>query len=194
MRKLAVVAVAVVFVILAAYLLRPRPKHAPKPLEELLESVRKGERIELKVAGKTAGRIDRKYTCDGEDVSPPVSWGDLPEGTASLALVCYDIDAPRGIFVHWVIFNIPPTLNSLPEGVPKKGVVEGLGIQGKNDFGSLGYGGPCPPYGEHRYVFLLLALGKKLDLGEGVEAAQMLSEAEEYVLGYGEVVLTYRRA
>ena len=194
MRKLVVIVIAAALILLAAYLLWPRPKHAPKPLEELLESVRKGERIELKVAGKTAGRIDRKYTCDGEDVSPPVSWGDLPEGTASLALVCYDVDAPRGIFVHWVIFNIPPTLSSLPEGVPKRGVVKGLGVQGRNDFGSLGYGGPCPPYGEHRYVFLLLALDGKLDLEEGVDAARVLSEAEGHVLGYGEVVLTYRRA
>lgn len=193
MRKLVVAAVVVVLVIVAAYLLWPRPGRAPKPLEKLLESVRKGERIDLRVAGKTAGRIEKKYTCDDGDVSPPVPWGDLPKGTISLALICYDIDAPRGIFVHWVIFNIPPTLGSLPGGVPKRGVVEGLGIQGRNDFGSLGYGGPCPPHGEHRYVFLLLALDVKLDLKEGLDVARVLSEAEGHVLGYGEVVLTYRR-
>jgi len=166
----------------------------PRTFEELLESVKKGEKIELVVAGKTSGKVDKKYTCDGEDVSPPISWSTPPEGTASLALICYDPDAPRGIFVHWVVFNMPPTLKRLPENMPKKGEVEGIGLQGKNDFGYLGYGGPCPPFGEHRYVFILLALDKTLDLEEGVTAKELLEKAEGHVLGYGEVVLRYGRS
>jgi len=192
MEKKTLILVLILVVVLVALYFSWKPKR-PKSFEELLESVKRRERIELKVAGKTSGKVDKKYTCDGDNVSPPISWGALPKGTVSLALICYDPDAPGGIFIHWVIFNIPPTLDGLPEGVPRGGKVEGVGVQGRNDFGYLGYGGPCPPSGEHRYVFLLLALSETLDLEEGVTAAQLLREAEEHVLGYGEVVLTYGR-
>jgi len=145
------------------------------------------------VAGLAQGSVPKRFTCDGEDVSPSVSWGALPPGTRALALVCYDPDAPGGIFVHWVLYNVPANLSGVPEGLPRRGVVEGVGLQGVNDFGRVGYGGPCPPSGTHRYVFLLLALDDYLGLREGADAATLLREAAPHVLGYGEVALTYSR-
>lgn len=172
---------------------RPQgPEGEARSLRDLLAGVQRGERFSLTVSGKTSGRIDAKYTCDGEDKSPPVSWTGTPEGTEALALIVYDPDAPRGIFVHWVVYNIPPQRGGLEEGFPKEGEVGGI-LQGLNDFGKTGYGGPCPPYGEHRYVFLALALDKRLEPRPGMTAAQLLSRARGHVLGYGKAVLTYRR-
>lgn len=124
---------------------------------------------------------------------PSVSWEQLPTGTRSLALICYDPDAPMGTFVHWTIFNIPASLTAIPENLPEAGIVEGVGLQGLNSFGRRGYGGPCPPSGTHCYTFLLLALDTELSLREGVDALTLLCEAEPHVLGYGNVTLTYSR-
>jgi Raf kinase inhibitor-like YbhB/YbcL family protein len=162
-------------------------------LDTLLEKARKGSRFEVVVAGLSGGSVPVRYTCDGEDVSPRVEWRGLPAGARSLALICYDPDAPRGTFVHWVLYNVPPSLPGLPENLPKTGVVEGVGLQGVNDFGRVGYGGPCPPSGTHRYVFLVLALDSELKLREGASAFDVLREALPHVIGYGEVVLRYSR-
>src|SRR4030067_2165604 len=94
---------------------------------------------------KQGDMIPSKYTCDGEDVSPPLSWGNVPGGTKTLALIVDDPDAPGGIFTHWVLFNLPATVTNLPEGVPRLDRLAGGGIQGEDDFGRKGYGGPCPP-------------------------------------------------
>src|SRR5262245_50894443 len=96
--------------------------------------------------------IPKQHTGDGKDVSPPLQWSAVPEGTKGLALVCEDPDAPRGTWTHWVLFNLPATTQGLPEGVPAQETVLGGARQGKNDFGKLGYGGPAPPRGKpHRY-------------------------------------------
>ncbi len=140
------------------------------------------------------GNIPVKYTCDGEDISPPLSWGDPPEGTVSFVLIVEDPDAPMGVFTHWVIYNIPASLRGLPEGVPAQGEVEGTGVQGKNDFNRLGYGGPCPPKGPaHRYVFKLYALDTSLNLKAGATKKQVLKEMEGHILGYGELTGKYGR-
>ena len=151
------------------------------------------EGFEVLVAGLRGGAVPARYTCDGADVSPSVEWRGVPAGARSIVVVCYDPDAPRGTFVHWVVYNVPAGLPGLPEGLPRSGAVEGVGLQGVNDFGRLGYGGPCPPSGTHRYVFLVLALDSELGLREGATAAEVLSEALPHVIGYGEVVLTYSR-
>src|SRR5438105_2930693 len=104
------------------------------------------------------GQIPRSYTCDGEDISPQLSWSGVPEGARSLGLICDDPDAPGKTWVHWVIFNLPPGTRELPEGVPARAGVSGGGAQGTNDFRKVGYGGPCPPGGSHRYIFKLYAL------------------------------------
>jgi Raf kinase inhibitor-like YbhB/YbcL family protein len=122
------------------------------------------------------GDIPSKYTCDGDDVSPPIEWSDVPAAARSLALICDDPDAPKKDFSHWVLFNIPPRAGALPERVAAKQDLPDGSRQGKNDFGKIGYGGPCPPSGTHRYRFTLYAVDRQLSVPasssrEDVEAA-----------------------
>jgi Raf kinase inhibitor-like YbhB/YbcL family protein len=141
-------------------------------------------------------RVPQRHTCDGEDVSPSLEWSGAPASTASYALIVYDPDAPRGTFVHWVIYDIPRELTALPEGVPRDPVVEGLGIQGRNDFGKYGYGGPCPPRGDrpHRYVFLVMALDiGSLGLEPGAPCNAVIEAARGHVVGYGYTYGVYSR-
>lgn len=132
--------------------------------------------------------IPVKYTCDGADVNPPLSFGGLPQDTKSLVLIVDDPDAPMGTWVHWVVFNIPADISEVEENsVPKDAV---LGI---NDFGDTAYGGPCPPSGTHRYYFKLYALDSMLDLPEGTGKEELLDEMEDNVLGFAELIGLYER-
>ncbi len=142
---------------------------------------------------KEGDMIPKKYTCDGEDISPPLSWEMLPEGTQSLALICDDPDAPLGAWVHWVIFDIPSYIAELPEGIPPKKILENGIKQGKNDFGKIGYGGPCPPGGIHRYYFKLYALNKKLILEPGITKDDLLEAMKECMLAQGQLMGRYKR-
>ena len=159
--------------------------------------VREGVEFTLRSpAFENGGRIPRRYTCDGDDVSPPLEWSGAPEGTKSYALIMYDPDAPRGTFIHWVLYNIPAGLNALPEAVPREPVVEGIGVQGVNDFGRTGYGGPCPPpgHGAHRYFFALHALDTgDIGLGSGASAEEVVERIRGHVLGYAVLMGTYAR-
>ncbi len=138
--------------------------------------------------------IPQKYTGDGADASPPLKWGAAPEGARSFAVVCDDPDAPRGTWVHWVLYDLPATATSLPEGVPAKGELEGGGRQGKNDFGNLGYGGPAPPKGKpHRYFFKVYALDATPNLPPGATKAQLLDAMKGHVLAEGQLVGKYGR-
>ncbi len=125
-------------------------------------------------AFKESEKIPPKYTCDGEDVSPPITFSGVPEGTGSLALICVDPDAPSGKWVHWLIYNIPSDLSELKENISKKGKLESGMLQGTNDFGRIGYGGPCPPGGTHRYYFKLYALDTMLNLEAGITEKELL--------------------
>jgi len=137
--------------------------------------------------------IPEKYTCDGADVSPPLKWFNVPEGTKSYVLIVFDPDAPRGIFIHWVMYNIPSEITELRENIPKKNVVE-EGYQGINDFGYVGYGGPCPPEGStHRYVFLLFALDEEIDLDGGAGLSNVISAMRGHIIGYAKLVGIYGR-
>ena len=108
------------------------------------------------------GSIPSKYTCDGQNVSPPLKWNTIPEGTKSIALIVDDPDAPRGDWVHWVVYDLPASLRELPERVPPDEEILGNGgRQGTTDFGKIGYGGPCPPGGTHRYFFKIYALDQE---------------------------------
>lgn len=140
-----------------------------------------------------SGSIPSQYTCDGKDVSPPLSWSGMPAGTKSLALICDDPDAPAGVWVHWVIYDLPPSSAGLPEGVPPREEVAAGGRQGKNDFRKIGYGGPCPPSGTHRYVFTLSALDRELGLPAGATKAQLLSAMRGHVLAEGKFTGKYSR-
>ena len=132
--------------------------------------------------------IPAKHTCDGADVSPALSWRDVPHGTAAFALISDDPDAPAGTWVHWVLYNLPPTLTDLREGD------SGGGIQGRTDFRATKYGGPCPPPGKpHRYFFKLYALRQKLDLPPGATKADVERAMRGQVLGEAQLIGMYGR-
>lgn len=139
------------------------------------------------------GSIPHRYTCDGKDLSPPLSWSGVPAGAKSLALICDDPDAPSGDWVHWVVFDLPSSSAGLPEGVLPREQIAGGGRQGKNDFRKTGYGGPCPPGGTHRYVFTLYALDRELGLGTGTTKAQLSAAMKGHVLAEGRLTGKYSR-
>jgi len=138
--------------------------------------------------------IPKQHTGDGRNSSPPLRWQDAPAGTASWALICEDPDAPRGTFTHWVLYNVPATARELSEGVPPDTTLADGALQGVNDFGKVGYGGPAPPRGKpHRYLFKLFALARPLDLPPGATKAQVLTAMKGQVLGEGLLMGTYAR-
>ncbi|MDX1707615.1 MAG: YbhB/YbcL family Raf kinase inhibitor-like protein [Desulfobacterales bacterium] len=137
--------------------------------------------------------IPSRYTCDGTDVSPDLTWSGVPETVASLALICDDPDAPMETWVHGVLFNIPGNAAGLPAEIPPDATLENGARHGKNDFGKLGYGGPCPPGGTHRYFFKLYALDTGLELHSGITKAQLLSAMEGHILAEGQLMGTYSR-
>ncbi len=129
----------------------------------------------------------------GKDISPPLAWSDMPAGTRSLALICDDPDAPIGTWVHWVYYNIPVTVTSLPEAMPKTERPAPGGIHGKSSFRDFGYGGPCPPWGTHRYYFRLYALDTSLNLESGATKKDVLKAIQGHILGTAELMGTYRK-
>jgi len=139
------------------------------------------------------GNIPKKYTCDGADVSPPLSWTSPPEATKSLALICDDPDAPMGTWVHWVLFDLPPNTRELPEGVSTQEILPDGSKQGTTDFGRVGYGGPCPPSGTHRYYFKLYALNANPDLRPGLTKEELLKAIEKNILAQAELMGRYQR-
>ncbi len=145
-------------------------------------------------AFKDGGTIPVQYTCDGKNISPPLQWTDIPGGTKSLALIADDPDAPAKTWVHWVVYHISPDLAGLPEGLVKYSNEGGIGVAGKNDFGNLGYGGPCPPGGKpHRYFFKIYALDTPLDLQQGATKAQVESAMQGHILAQGQLIGTFGR-
>jgi Raf kinase inhibitor-like YbhB/YbcL family protein len=141
--------------------------------------------------GKT---IPRQYTGDGENFSPPLNWRDPPDGTKSFALICEDPDAPRKVWVHWVIFNLPEESRQLSENVPPVATLPDGAAQGTNDFGKVGYGGPAPPPGKpHRYLFKLYALDRPLDLRPSATKEQLLEAMKGHVLAEGQLMGTFAR-
>jgi Raf kinase inhibitor-like YbhB/YbcL family protein len=144
-------------------------------------------------AFKHGETIPRKYSCDGQDISPPLAWGDPPQGTQSFALIMDDPDAPAGVWVHWVLYNLPAGSRGLPEAVPPDAQLADGSRQGKNSWGRVGYGGPCPPRGTHRYFFKLYALDRALDLAAGATKEQLLKAMEGHILAQTELMGKYTR-
>jgi Raf kinase inhibitor-like YbhB/YbcL family protein len=145
-------------------------------------------------AFKASEIIPMQYTGDGEDRSPPLRWSEPPSGTKSLAMICDDPDAPRGTWVHWVLFNLPAQARELEEGVPTKETLGNGSKQGKNDFGNIGYGGPAPPKGKpHRYFFKLYALDVALDLPTGATKAELEKAMKGHILAEGQLMGNYKR-
>lgn len=139
------------------------------------------------------GRIPQKYTCKGEDVSPPLEWKDPPSGVVSYALIMDDPDAPVGTWVHWVIYNIPGTTTSLSEGIESGTKVSNGYLQGKSSWGRSQYNGPCPPVGEHRYFFKLYALDVILNLDGDVTKADLIHAIQGHTLGFAELMGVFSR-
>jgi Raf kinase inhibitor-like YbhB/YbcL family protein len=137
--------------------------------------------------------IPRRYTCDGEDISPPLQWSDPPAGTQSFALTFDDPDAPAGTWTHWALYNIPADASALPEGVPADAELPDGSLNGENSWRRMGYGGPCPPGGTHRYVFHLYALDTALDLEAGAGEKQLLQAMEGHILAQAELMGPYTR-
>ena len=133
------------------------------------------------------GNIPSKFTCDGADTSPPLQIQEVPPTAKSLVLIVDDPDAPSGLFTHWIIWNISPQASTIAEGSAPKGV------EGMNDFGKSGYGGPCPPSGTHRYFFKIFALDKELDLPAGSKRAQLDAAIKGHVIAQGELMGRYSR-
>lgn len=144
-------------------------------------------------AFKEGEAIPKQYGCKGADISPPLEWSGVPADAKSLGLIVDDPDAPMGTWVHWVIFNIPPKATGLPEDVPAKDSLPDGAIQGKNDFRNIGYGGPCPPGGTHRYFFKLYALDTVLELKAGSSKADLLNTMKGHILGEGQLMGRYSR-
>ncbi len=155
-----------------------------------------GKKMEIKVtspAFEDGGLIPPKYTCDGADISPPLQWDAVPEGTESIALISDDPDAPVGTWVHWVLFNLPADTTELAENIPPDKTLANGARQGTSDFGTIGYGGPCPPSGTHRYFFKIYALDTKIDLAAGANKRDLLKAMEGHILTQGQLIGKYKR-
>ena len=147
------------------------------------------------------GMIPKTFTCDGADRSPPLEWSGIPASARSLALICDDPDAPMGTWSHWVLFDLPPETKSLNEGIPAEESIAvaagtesaGKARQGKNDFKKIGYGGPCPPSGTHRYFFRLYALDAELKLTSTANRADVLEAIKGHIVAEGRLMGKYQR-
>lgn len=167
-----------------------------KKIQDPLSEVKREASELLKITSVfgNGDRIPSKYTCDDEDISPPLKIEGVKENTAELALIMYDPDAPIGTFYHWLLYKIPRDVVELPENIPKEKITK-YGVQGLNDFNDIGYGGPCPPHGHgtHRYFFLLIALRESVDLKPGVRVNELFDKIRGRVAGYGVLMGTYSR-
>jgi Raf kinase inhibitor-like YbhB/YbcL family protein len=149
----------------------------------------------LSSAFQEGSEIPARYTCEGQDVSPALTWEEPPAEAQSFALIMDDPDAPGGVFTHWVLFNLPADSRGLSEAVPAQPQLPDGSLQGKNDFGRIGYGGPCPPPGRpHRYQFTLYALDQPLvDLKAGASKKQVIDAMQGHILVQGRLTGTYQR-
>jgi hypothetical protein len=150
--------------------------------------------IQLTSTAFTQGNpIPTVYTCNGKNISPPLAWSTPPSGTQGFSLIVDDPDAPGATWIHWVIYNLPSGKTSLDEGILPLARLSDGSLNGKNSWGKLGYGGPCPPSGTHRYFFKLYALDRPLSLSPGLSAAQLVQAMQGHILDTAELMGTYRK-
>jgi Raf kinase inhibitor-like YbhB/YbcL family protein len=169
----------------------------PQPAAQQPVANKPGEdKTEIKLtsaAFKEGQLIPRTYTCEGVNISPPLDWSGVPKSAKTLAIICDDPDAPSGTWVHWVLYNLPADNIGLVENLPATEKLAAGGFQGKNDFEKIGYGGPCPPSGTHRYFFKIYALDSELPLKAGATKAELLKTMEGHIVLQGQLMGTYRR-
>lgn len=137
--------------------------------------------------------IPAKYTCDGDDISPALGWSGVPQKTKSFTLIVEDPDAPQGVFVHWIVANIPASVHELVEGVDLSTFKTQAVFAGTNGFGTKRYGGPCPPSGSHRYFFKIYALDIALSITDGITREKLLTAISGHILAQAELIGTYKR-
>jgi Raf kinase inhibitor-like YbhB/YbcL family protein len=191
MRK-TMLALAVIVILVGALALifgftkKPSGELVDPKLNKLVENVPKTLKVTVNAIGSD-GRFLKEYTCDGVNKPPIVQVSDIPSEAKSLALIMYDPDAPRGTFIHWLLV-------ATPEG-GETTLTGGSGVEGRNDFGQIGYGGPCPPrgHGVHRYFIMVLALDEKPELREGFSLSQLLDAVKGHVIAWGYSMGTYSR-
>ncbi|MFQ5942571.1 MAG: YbhB/YbcL family Raf kinase inhibitor-like protein [Anaerolineales bacterium] len=167
------------------------PEATPTEVEDLPL-----EELEFRLtsaAYQQAEAIPALHSCDGENISPRLTWTNPPSEPQSFALIFDDPDAPGGTWVHWVLFNLPPAARSLPEAIDPDPMLANGALHGSNSWNSIGYGGPCPPSGEHRYFLKLYALDVVLDLEVGATKEQVLEAMEGHILAQTELMGTYSR-
>jgi Raf kinase inhibitor-like YbhB/YbcL family protein len=152
-------------------------------------------KIQITTTAFTEGQpIPSKHTCDGGDVSPDLQWSGVSSHAKSLALICDDPDAPAGTWVHWVMYDLTPSMTGVPEDLPKSPALDNGAKQGVNDFKHIGYGGPCPPPGKpHRYFFKLYALDIRPPLKPGLTKNDLLKIMDGHIITQGELMGTYQK-
>ena len=193
LRYVVIALVIVVIVICLAMFFTKRSSEFPfdPRLRELLKNVE--ESIVVTTVFSEGSSIPRRYTCDGQDVSPPLTISNIPKNARALVIIMLDPDAPKGVFYHWILIDVPSNISHIPENIPKKPVVD-IGTQLKNDFGYNGYGGPCPPPGtKHRYFIIVIALDKELGLPPTASLDQLYNAMKGHVIAYGYTYGTYSR-
>jgi Raf kinase inhibitor-like YbhB/YbcL family protein len=137
--------------------------------------------------------IPRQYTCDGVNVSPALEWTGVPKTAKTITIIADDPDAPSGTFTHWILYNLPSETMGMVENVPATESLKAGGQQGENDFDKIGYGGPCPPSGTHRYFFKIFALDFDLPLKAGAKKAEVEQAMEGHIVGQAQLIGTYKR-
>ena len=201
MRKIIVIPLVIVVIIIGIVLALFLSKGGEVSVEGKipLVDIVKGTKTSITISSpgfNNLSYIPKRYTCDGEDISPPLKIYNIPKEAKSLVLILYDPDAPKGIFYHWIVYNIPPTVKEIDEGIGIRNKYEiPIGVQALNDFGYIGYGGPCPPPGHkaHRYVFLIIAIDKELNIPPEASIDQILNACKDHVIAYGTYVGLYGR-
>jgi len=168
---------------------------APNPVNPNAGATRKAAAPQIKVTStsfKDGEPIPRQHTCQGINISPPLEWTKTPDAK-TLAIISNDPDAPGGTWAHWLVYNLQPATMGLIENMPSGEKVAGGGMQGKNDFGQIGYGGPCPHNGTHHYFFKVYALDTELQLKPGANKDQLLKAMEGHIIAQGQLMGTYSR-
>ena len=164
-----------------------------KPALEVAKGSKSMAMTVTSTAFKEGEMIPARYTCDGKNISPPLEWTGVPANARSLAIICDDPDAPRGTWTHWIVYNLPADTTSMPEAVPTTETLANGAKQGKNSGDTIGYSGPCPPSGTHRYFFNIYALDNKPVLPDGATKEQLLHAMDGHFLGGGLLMGVYAR-
>lgn len=192
MRKgLGVLSFAVLTVLFISCASRPQPVVQQPPANQSNQG--KPEFKLTSTAFKEGQPIPSTYTCDGVNVSPPLEWSGMPKSARSIAIIADDPDAPGGMWVHWVLYNLPADNIGLVENLPATEKLAAGGFQGRNDFEKIGYGGPCPPSGTHRYFFKIYALDAELPLKAGATKAEVEQAMQGHIVSQAQLMGTYRR-